>query len=105
MTAPMRNQIHISGILGPYSCSKSLATTRETIARQILPRSANWEVIVVDNTSRDQPRQAVKSFRDRYPSRFHYIFESKPGKSNALNTGIRASRGNILAFMDHDVPV
>jgi GT2 family glycosyltransferase len=33
------------------------------------------------------------------------LFEPKPGKSNALNSGIANARGEILAFMDDDVQV
>jgi glycosyltransferase involved in cell wall biosynthesis len=41
----------------------------------------------------------------RYPGRFRYLFESLQGKSYALNAGIRASQGDILAFMGDDVTV
>jgi len=33
------------------------------------------------------------------------LFEPKPGKSHALNAGIREARGDVLAFMDDDVVV
>src|SRR5260370_33342399 len=79
ITAPMRDSIDISVILCTYNRCQSLAQALDSVARQILPPPANWEVIVVDNSWRAQTRQAVESFRDRYPSRFHYIFESKPG--------------------------
>jgi glycosyltransferase involved in cell wall biosynthesis len=34
-----------------------------------------------------------------------YLFESRQGKSNALNTGMAASRGRVIAFTDDDVRV
>jgi GT2 family glycosyltransferase len=34
-----------------------------------------------------------------------YLFEPEPGKSFALNTGVRAARGDLLAFTDDDVLV
>jgi len=39
------------------------------------------------------------------PQRFRYLYEPKPGKSNALNSGIKEARGEILAFLDDDVVV
>jgi GT2 family glycosyltransferase len=39
------------------------------------------------------------------PGRFCYLFEPRPGKSCALNTGIANARGDILAFVDDDVTV
>jgi len=60
---------------------------------------------VVDNNSRDQTREVVESFCRRRPSRFRYTSEPQQGKSYALNTGIRESQGEILAFVDDDVIV
>ncbi len=37
--------------------------------------------------------------------RFRYLFEGHPGKSYALNSGIREARGDVLAFLDDDVIV
>jgi GT2 family glycosyltransferase len=59
----------------------------------------------MDNNSRDQTREVVQDFCRRYPGRFRYLFEPQPGKSYALNSGVREARGEILAFMDDDVTV
>jgi GT2 family glycosyltransferase len=45
----------------------------------------------------------VEDFCSRHPLRFRYLFEGLSGKSYALNTGIRAAKGDILAFTDDDV--
>lgn len=79
--------------------------TLESIATSTLPDSINWEVLVVDNNSRDRTCQVVEDFRRRYPGRFRYLFEPRQGKSHALNTGVREAHGAILAFMDDDVLV
>ena len=75
----------------------------------LLPRCCRipigWEVLVVDNNSKDKTREVVDEFRDQYPDRFRYLFEPQPGKSHALNAGIQEARGDILAFMDDDVIV
>ena len=60
---------------------------------------------MVDNNSRDRTRDVVADFCRRYPARFRYLFESHPGKSYALNSGIAEARGDIVAFMDDDVTV
>ena len=62
-------------------------------------------MLVVDNNSSDQTREVVEEFADRYPGRFRYLFEPQPGKSYALNSGIREARGTVLAFIDDDVTV
>jgi glucosyl-dolichyl phosphate glucuronosyltransferase len=95
----------ITVVVCTYNRCESLAKALGSIASSVLPDSVEWEVIVVDNNSRDQTRAVVHDFCSRYPNRFRYLFESKQGKSHALNAGIRAASGPILAFTDDDVTV
>jgi GT2 family glycosyltransferase len=95
----------ITVILCTYNRCHSLRRTLEGIALSILPDSVVWEVLVVDNNSSDQTREVVEDFSRRQPGRFRYLFEPEPGKSHALNSGIREALGEILAFTDDDVLV
>jgi glycosyltransferase involved in cell wall biosynthesis len=97
--------MNISVILCTYNRSQILAQTLENLAVSRLPESIAWEVLVMDNNSNDSTRVVVENFCRRYPERFRYLFEAQPGKSYALNAGVRAARGEILAFMDDDVTV
>ena len=93
----------VTVILCTYNHCQSLSKTLESLAASRLPASVEWEVLVVDNRSTDQTREIVREFGQRYPGRFRYFYEPHPGKSYALNSGIRESRGEILAFTDDDV--
>jgi len=95
----------ITVILCTYNRSQALSKTLESLAASELPESVNWEVLVVDNNSSDQTRDAVEGFCRRHPDRFRYLFEPHQGKSYALNAGIREARGGILAFVDDDLTV
>jgi glycosyltransferase involved in cell wall biosynthesis len=95
----------ITVILCTYNRCQSLANALGSVAASDLSGSAGWEVLVVDNNSKDRTREVVEDFSRRYAGRFRYLFEPRPGKSHALNTGIREARGEILAFMDDDVTV
>lgn len=95
----------ISVILCTHNGGRNLAKTLDSLAVLELPGMVDWEVLVVDNNSRDRTREVVNDFCCRYPTRFRYLCEPLPGKSYALNTGIRAARGDILAFLDDDVTV
>jgi glycosyltransferase involved in cell wall biosynthesis len=97
--------IDVTVILCTYNRCQSLERALESVAAQILPESVAWEVLVVDNNSSDQTREVVQDFSHRYPGRFRYLFESKQGLSHARNAGIRAARGEIVAFVDDDVTV
>jgi glycosyltransferase involved in cell wall biosynthesis len=95
----------ISVILCTYNRCQSLVTALESVAASRLSDSVDWEVLVVDNNSKDQTRKVVEEFIACHPGRFRYFFEAKQGKSHALNTGIRESSGDVVAFMDDDVVV
>jgi glucosyl-dolichyl phosphate glucuronosyltransferase len=95
----------ITVILCTYNRCQSLAKALNSTAALTVPESTEWEVLVVDNGSCDQTRAVVEDFRRQHPGRFRYLFEPQPGKSHALNVGIREARGDVLAFMDDDVSV
>jgi glycosyltransferase involved in cell wall biosynthesis len=97
--------MRLTAILCTYNRCQSLQRALNSAAALVLPESVEWEVLVVDNNSNDQTRKTVGGFSARYPGRFRYLFEPRPGKSHALNAGIREARGDVLAFMDDDVVV
>jgi glycosyltransferase involved in cell wall biosynthesis len=97
--------MHLTVVLCTYNRCESLAKALESVARSIVPDSAKWEVLVVDNNSRDKTRAVVERFCLEFPGRFRYVFEPQQGKSYALNRAIRQSSADILAFMDDDVEV
>jgi glycosyltransferase involved in cell wall biosynthesis len=62
----------------------------------------NFEIIVVDNASRDTSTwDAVRELAGE-DDRIRCIREVRPGLSYARNAGIRAAGGDILAFLDDD---
>jgi glycosyltransferase involved in cell wall biosynthesis len=97
--------MNITVILCTYNRCLSLAKALASIAASTLPESVRWEVLVVDNNSTDQTRIVVEEFRQQFPGRFRYLFEPRPGKSFALNSGTRDSQADILVFTDDDVVV
>jgi len=75
----------------------------------VLPRAINsilaqtfqdFEIIVVDDCSKDNTDELMKSFLD---PRICYVKHSQnKGGNAARNTGIRESRGELVAFLDSD---
>ena len=85
---------------------KRAADLRETLASLAALRpDGPWEVIVVDNNSPDETRQVVENAAREFPVELRYLFEAQQGRSPALNAGIRAARGSIIATTDDDVRV
>lgn len=73
-----------------------------SLERLVVPESIRWEVVVVDNDSTDGTWDICEPFLKAQPERFVYVHEPRRGKSIALNTGIDAAKGDILAFTDDD---
>ena len=97
--------MNLTVILCTYNRCESLEKALRSVAVSILPENVTWEVLVVDNKSIDGTRAVVESFCRQFPSVFRYLYEPNQGKSNALNSGIREARGDVLAFLDDDVVV
>jgi GT2 family glycosyltransferase len=97
--------VKISVILCSYNRASSLAAALESIASSQMPATVDWELLVVDNNSKDQTRDVVEQFVRRFPGECRYLFEPRQGKSYALNSGVREARGEVLAFVDDDVRV
>jgi glycosyltransferase involved in cell wall biosynthesis len=88
-----------------YNRATDLADTLDSIAALETPTGVAWDVLVVDNNSNDETRSVVESRTRGYPVHLRYLFEGTQGKSNALNTGMRATPAPIIVFTDDDVRV
>ncbi|MFZ0742756.1 MAG: glycosyltransferase [Terracidiphilus sp.] len=93
----------ITVLLCTYNRCLSLPKALDSVVAQVMPDSAEWDVIVVDNNSSDQTREVVESYCRRYPGRVRYLFEPGQGLSRARNAGIREAQGEIIVFIDDDV--
>jgi glycosyltransferase involved in cell wall biosynthesis len=95
--------MRFSVIIATYNRAEELVKTIESLKK--LESTKPWEVIIVDNNSRDATRDVVLKAVDSFPVPLHYLLEKEQGRSAALNAGIRAAQGEILAITDDDVRV
>jgi GT2 family glycosyltransferase len=87
------------------TCNRA-ADLRDTLASLAgLRPDGDWEVIVADNNSSDGTRQVVESAAAAFPVPLRYLHEAEPGRSPALNAGIRRAQGDIIVTTDDDVRV
>jgi glycosyltransferase involved in cell wall biosynthesis len=93
----------VSIVLATYNRAASLQTTLQTFADLAVPSGLTWELLVVDNNSSDGTRAVIEDAARDAKFRIHYIFEKTQGRSAALNCGIAAAQGDIIAFTDDDV--
>ena len=79
--------------------ARFLAQSLPALRASDLARDA-WELIVVDDASRDDSAEVAERFADLVVRR-----PAGDGASAARNHGVRQSRGDILVFIDADVSV
>jgi glycosyltransferase involved in cell wall biosynthesis len=60
---------------------------------------ADFELIILDNSSTDGTEEMVKSFSDQ---RIVYVKHPQLGISAARNLGVRTARGEFVGFLDDD---
>ena len=95
--------MNLSVVVCTFNRADSLGRTLRSFGALRLPPGFEWELLVVDNNSSDHTRRVVEDAAARLPAR--YLFERRQGKSFALNAGVAAARGDVIAFTDDDVTV
>lgn len=89
-------------IVCTYNRAESLKDTLAALARLEAPPTLTWEVVVIDNNSRDHTRHVVEAVQQTWP-RLRYEFEPAQGLSHARNRGITEAAGEVILFTDDDV--
>ncbi len=85
-------------------CTLDRATQLANAMRSILEQDCDprrYEIVVVDNCSRDRTPEVVKEFQSR-ATNIRYVYEGRPGLSIARNRGTAESRAPLVAFFDDD---
>ena len=85
----------VSVVIPAFEPGPLIDATLESVLAQTWRRR---EVIVVDDGSRDDTPQRVA----RYAGRISYLRLEREGGGAARNAGVRAARGDYVAFLDHD---
>jgi glycosyltransferase involved in cell wall biosynthesis len=83
----------ISVVIPAYNEEEHIGRCLESVRRQTVKP---YEVIVVDNNSTDRTEEISGKLADRV------VFEGNQGVIHALNRGIKAAGGDVVAFMGGD---
>jgi glycosyltransferase involved in cell wall biosynthesis len=88
----------VSVLIAAYNAAAFLQPTLDSVLGQTF---ADFEVLVIDDGSRDDTAGVVRRTMDADP-RVRLIVQENHGLSATRNHGIRAARGALIAFLDHD---
>ena len=84
----------VSVVLPVKNGERFIGSALDSVQRQTY---GNHEILVVDGNSSDRTDEIVKSF-----SGVLWIPQETGGVTEGFNTGVRASRGEFVAFISHD---
>lgn len=85
----------VSLILTNYNYGRYLRAAIDSALRQSY---APTEVVVVDDGSTDDSRAVIASYGDRIVP----VLKDNGGQNSAFNAGLRASKGDVICFLDAD---
>jgi glycosyltransferase involved in cell wall biosynthesis len=91
----MKDNALVSAIIPTYNRGYIVGKAIDSILAQTYK---NIEIIVVDDGSTDDTQEKL----EKYGERIRVVYQRNSGVAAARNCGIRASRGEIVAFLDSD---
>ncbi len=92
----MENKPFVSIIMPAYNAEKTIVESIESVLRQTY---INWELIVVNDGSKDSTSAVVLAINDE---RVRLIEQENGGVANARNNGLNNAKGEYIAFLDSD---
>lgn len=86
----------ISIVIPAYNSANFIAETIDSVRQQTY---SNWELIIVDDGSKDHTEESIRKIIDH---RIFYIKTGHTGMDHARNTGLNNAKGDYIALLDSD---
>ena len=97
------DQYQISVVIPLFNEEESLPELTSWIERVMSEHNYTYEIILVDDGSKDSSWQVIESLSEKNPAIRGIKFRRNYGKSAALHEGFTASRGDVVITMDADL--
>lgn len=91
----------ITVMLPAYNEEKNIAHTLESTSAVLKQMTHNWNIVVVDDGSKDKTAELVESLADTYQVTL-VRFSRNFGKENAILAGLEHADGDVVICMDAD---
>ena len=109
--SPAGSALDLSIVVPVYDEEQSLPLLWPEIREVLEPTGLRYEVIFVDDGSRDRSAEIVRSFREQDPRVRLVRLKANAGETAATDAGIKSVRGRHVVVMDadlqndpHDIP-
>ena len=87
-----------------YNGEKRLPEVLDCLRSQINPENISWEIMVIDNNSKDGTAKIVREYQNNWPETYplKYVFESQQGAGFARKRAIKEAKSDLIGFIDDD---
>lgn len=91
----------ISVVVTSYNYEKFIKETLNSILKQSYK---NYEVVIVDDGSKDNSIEVIKQYTDKYKNFYLYTHEGAKNKGfvESMRLGISKAKGDYVAFLESD---
>jgi len=89
----------VSVIMTAYNAEKTIEQSVKSVINQTY---ANWELIVVDDGSKDETVRIIEKMQENDARIMIYKNIKNQGVAKSRNKGISEAQGNLIAFLDSD---
>ncbi len=100
-------EIKVSVVAPAYNESGNLPEfvrrTEATLSKAV--GNSGWELLVIDDCSRDNTAEVLGSLKKKYPNLRPINHTKNRGQTGCFDTGFKAARGKIIITMDSDLEV
>ncbi len=85
-----------------YNGASRLPEVLEKLRSQVGIDTLTWEVIVIDNNSKDETASVVQAHQADFPCPLRYCLERQQGAAFARKRAIQESSSELIGFLDDD---
>lgn len=97
------SKLMISVVVPAYNEVECLRPFTEELLEALRGNGQEFEVVIVDDGSRDGTRELIRQLADEHPE-IHFIgFKKNCGQTSAMAAGFKHARGDIVVTLDADM--
>lgn len=98
-----RNNVtpHVTVIVPAFNESEAIAHTVSNIAHHLKALSSKWDIVVIDDGSRDNTAEVVRNLNQQFQTTL-VRFSRNFGKEYAITAGLEHAEGDVVICMDAD---
>ena len=99
----MNKTCDLSIILACYNEMEILYQSVDKIVNALDNLKLNYEIIMIDDCSKDGTREELTKIEKKYPKVKTYLHEKNLGRGGTVTQGLQIAKGNVVGYLDIDL--